>query len=196
MSIFQILMFGATLFFAYQIFRHVQNLEDETPSDPRRFEEENIPFGSSEGLVEKADEAYQRGDIAGAHALLKEAVAQDENNPEVLNKLAFVTAKTGDVSEAVELYKRSLFLDAQDDLTHNAIASLYRTQGESLLAQEHYEKALSIDAAYPQTYYNYGNLLGDMGNTLKAGEMYLKALELQSDFPEAREALDALRGRG
>lgn len=196
MSIFQIMMFAATLFFAYQIYRHVQNLEDTAAPQAQGFEEEDSPLRSSEGLVNEADEAYQRGDLAAALELLNQAAVVDENNPEILNKLAFVTAKTGNTVEAVELYKRSLLMDAQDDLTHNAIASLYRTQGETLLAEEHYKKALSIDDAYAQTYYNYGNLLSDMGNTLKAGEMYRKALELQSDFPQAREALDALRGRG
>ncbi|MCK9373064.1 MAG: tetratricopeptide repeat protein [Sulfuricurvum sp.] len=195
MSIFQILMFGATLFFAYQIFRHVQNLEDSEPSEPHSFEDENIPFPSSLALVEEADEAYQKGELSTAKERLQQAVQQDENSSEILNKLAFVTAKTGETSEAIALYKRSLLLDERDDLTHNALASLYRIEGERALAQEHYEKALAIDAAYPQTYFNYGNLLSDMGNTLKAGEMYLKALELQSDFPQAREALEALRGK-
>lgn len=197
MSIFQIMMFAATLFFAYQIYRHVQNLEDTAPPLPHSFEEEeDSPLSSSEELVNEADEAYQRGDLSAALELLNQAAVVDENNPEILNKLAFVTAKTGSTAEAIELYKRSLLLDGQDDLIHNAIASLYRKEGDNVLAQSHYEKALSIDDAYPQTYYNYGNLLSDMGNTLKAGEMYLKALELQRDFPEAREALEALRGRG
>lgn len=195
MSIFQILMFGATLFFAYQIFRHVQNLEDSQPLEPHSFEDENTPLASWERLVEEADDAYRNGDLSAAKERLRQAAQQDENSSEILNKLAFVTAKTGDVAEAIALYKRSLLLDEGDDLTHNALASLYRTEGENSLAQEHYEKALAIDAAYPQTYFNYGNLLSDMGNTLKAGEMYLKALELQSDFPQAREALEALRRR-
>jgi len=195
MSIFQILMFAATLFFAYQIFRHVQSLEDEPSSVQPNSEEDEFPVSVSESLVEQADEAYQNGHFQTARKALQEAVALEENNPEILNKLAFVTAKTGDVSEAIELYKHSLSLDGNDDLTHNAIASLYRLQGEVESAREHYEKALLIDDAYPQTYYNYGNLLVDMGNTLKAGEMYLKALELQNDFPEASEALESLRGR-
>lgn len=196
MSIFQVLMFAATLFFAYQIYRHIQSLEDVPPPEVRSFEEEDSPLPSSEELVNEADGAYLRGDITAALEFLKEAAAQDQNDPEILNKLAFVTAKTGDTAEAIEWYKRSLVLDKHDDLTHNAIASLYRAQGENELAQSHYEKALAIDDAYSQTYYNYGNLLCDMGNTLKAGEVYLKALELQSDFPEAREALEALRRRG
>lgn len=195
MSIFQILMFAATLFFAYQIFRHVQSLEDDTSSMQPGFDEEELPAPMSESLVEQADEAYQNGHFQTARKALHEAVSLEPNNPEILNKLAFVTAKTGDVSEAIELYKRSLDIDGNDDLTHNAIASLYRTMGEREAAREHYENALRIDDAYAQTYYNYGNLLSDMGETRKAETMYLKALELQNDFSEAREALDELRSR-
>lgn len=195
MGIFQVLMFAATLFFAYQIFRHVQSLEDSAPLAPQSFEEEDSPLPSLQTRIDQADEAYENGDISAAREILQEAASQDPRNPEILNKLAFVTAKEGDVSEGIELYKRSIILDDEDDLTHNAIASLYRREGKSELAQNHYEKALQIDGAYPQTYYNYGNLLSDMGNRVKAEEMYRRALDLQNDFPEAHEALIALQGK-
>jgi tetratricopeptide (TPR) repeat protein len=195
MGIFQILMFAATLFFAYQIYRHVQSLEDTAPISKENAEDEDSPFFSSGALVVKADEAYKRGDIAVAYEVLQAAATQEPDDTEILNKLAFVTAKMGNLPEAIECYKHSLLLDDNDDLTHNALASLYRTQGEFRLAQKHYEKALKIDVAYPQTYYNYGNLLSEMGDIPKAEEMYRRALDLQSDFPEAHDALIALQGR-
>jgi len=194
MSIFQIIMFAATLFFAYQIYRHVQSLEDRAPDIPHTFEEENSPLSASQDLIDQADEAYEKGDLFAAREMLKSGAEHDQRNPEILNRLAFITAKEGDVTGGIELYKRSLLVNENDDLVHNALASLYRTQGEFGLAQNHYEKALLIDDQYPQTYYNYGNLLTDMGDVLKAEEMYRQALALDSNFSEAREALKALQG--
>ncbi|OHD84312.1 tetratricopeptide repeat protein [Sulfuricurvum sp. RIFCSPLOWO2_12_FULL_43_24] len=190
MSTFQILMFAATLFFAYQIYRHVQTLEDEPAKSPETNAESNFP--TAEILVEQADSAYERGEIEPARLALEEASQIEPNNPEILNKLAFVTAKSGDRIKGIELYERSLELDENDDLTHNAIASLYRVEMAYERAQDHYRKAIEIDDEYAQTFYNYANLLVDMGEIEEARIMYKRALELQSDFPQAREALLSL----
>ncbi|MCI4405917.1 MAG: tetratricopeptide repeat protein [Sulfuricurvum sp.] len=191
MSTFQILMFAATLFFAFQIYHHVQNLEDKRPNNDTDGHGDRAVF-STESLVEEADGAYERGEIGRAKEILEEAYRLEPTNPEIVNKLAYVTAKSGDRLRGIELYERSLELDENDDLTHNAIASLYRSERAYERAQDHYLKALEIDERYPQTYFNYGNLLVDMGEREQAREMYKRALELQSDFPQAREALLSL----
>lgn len=195
MSIFAIIMLGATGFFAYQIYRHVQTLED-----PVEKKEELSPISTgpiltnnSTAFIEEADEAYSEGDLERALDKLNRANAISPNNTEILNKLAFIHGKMGNTQEAIDLYTRSIELDATDDLTHNAIASMYKAQGSLLLAQEHYEKALAIDTKYAVTYYNYGNLFSDKGDLEKAAQMYSKALALQEDFVEAREALEHLK---
>lgn len=190
MSIFQILMLGATLFFAYQIYRHVQTLEDSSTKTVEV--QEGSKIVSVNDLVEKADIAYQKNEIENARLALEEASRIEPNNTEILNKLAFVTAKSGDRLKGIELYERSLELDENDDLTHNAIASLYRSENAYERAQDHYRKAIELDDAYAQTFYNYANLLVDMNEIDEARVMYKRALELQSDFPQAREALLSL----
>lgn len=190
MSTFQILMFAATLFFAYQIYRHVQNLQDDAPDSQKGRKESNS--ASTAALVAQADAAYERGDTEEARNLLEEGSRRDPSNPEICNKLAFVTAKRGDSAGAIELYERSLELEENDDLTHNAIASLYRLKGAYERSQDHYLKALEIDDQYAQTYYNYANLLVDMGETEQARSLYERALELDPDFTQARDALRAI----
>ena len=194
MSTFQILMFAATLFFAYQIYQHVQTLEDKAPNKEDAKREDSAVF-SSTSLVNEADDAYERGEIERAQSILEEAYRMEPENSEIVNKLAFVTAKNGDRLKGIELYERSLELDENDDLTHNAIASLYRAERAYERAQDHYLKALEIDDSYAQTFYNYGNLLVDMDEVEEARAMYKRALELQSDFPQAREALLSLGGK-
>ncbi|MFH0710420.1 MAG: tetratricopeptide repeat protein [Pseudomonadota bacterium] len=195
MSIFAIIMLGATVFFAYQIYRHVQTLEDPAPkneaSEP--ISTKDVLIDNSADLIVEADEAYSEGDFERALEKLNRANTQFPNNTEILNKRAFINGKMGNTEEAISLYSRSLELDATDDLTHLAIASIYKAQGDFEHAQEHYEKALAIDTKYAVTYYNYGNLFNDKGNVERAEQMYLKALALQEDFKEAREALEQLK---
>ncbi|MDX9965534.1 MAG: tetratricopeptide repeat protein [Sulfuricurvum sp.] len=191
MSLFQILMLAATLFFAYQIYRHVHELDSAAPSGGNRSEPVPTPPSAS-ALVDEADAAYEAGEVEKAKRLLEEAYALEGGNVETINKLAFVTAKSGDVHRAIRLYERSLEIDGSDDLTHNAIASLYRGEGVYERSEEHYRKALSIDPEYAQTHYNYANLLVDMNRTDEARTHYERALELRRDFPQAREALAEL----
>ena len=189
MSGFAIIMFAATLYFAYQIFRHVQSLEQPSPNEdkqPRKTVDVN-------SLVAEADIAYEIEDFKSAQEKLGEAYLLEPHNLEILNKLAFVHAKRGDIQLAIDLYHRSLGMDENDDLVHNALASLYRTKGSLVLAKEHYDKALSIDDSYAVTYYNYANLLVDLGEKEKAEKMYIRAIELDDEMNEAREALETLR---
>jgi len=196
MSTFAIIMLAATAFFAYQIYRHVNTLEDkkEEYSEPIIAPVEPKAVNTSTALIDEADEAYSEGDLERALDKLTKANALLPDNPEILNKVAFIHGKLGNTQSAIEWYKHSLELDDTDDLTHNAIASIYKTEGSLLLAKEHYEKALQIDNAYAVTYYNYANLLADMGEIHEAKELYTRALELQEDFPEALAALDSLKG--
>lgn len=196
MSTFAIIMLAATAFFAYQIYRHVQTLEDpvEKNEEPAPVFTEPVVTNKSAALIDEADEAYSEGDLERALDKLNRANLLFADNPEILNKLAFINGKLGNVDKAVELYVRSLELDESDDLTHNALASMYKAQGSLALAQEHYERALEIDDNYAITYYNYGNLLNAMGENEKAAQMYSHALSLREDFPEAQEALEKLKG--
>lgn len=189
MSGFAIIMFAATLYFAFQIFRHVQSLEDTLPQE----EEGSMRTIDVNALVSDADEAYTRDDLKTAQEKLGEAYLLEPRNLEILNKLAFIHGKRGDVQLAIDLYTRSLGMEENDDLVHNALASLYRTKGSLMLAKEHYEKALRIDDTYAVTYYNYGNILVDLGEKDQAQAMYSRAIELDTEMNEAREALENLR---
>lgn len=190
MTTFQIIMLAATLFFAWKIYEHVQGLQD---SDERADEPKRAPASyDPEALVEKADEAYEAGDLGGAKALLAEADVKSPDNPEILNKLAFILAKEGDTQRAMEHYHASLEVDEQDDLVHNALASLYREAGDYENAKLHYEKSLAIDSEYAVTYFNYANLLVDMDQKERAKVMYEKALQYDPQMLQAKFELEKL----
>ncbi|WP_345972993.1 tetratricopeptide repeat protein [Sulfurimonas diazotrophicus] len=202
MTLFQIILFAASAFFAWQIFKFVQSLGDgETklpshsdappPSEPER---PAYP-GTQEidTLIDKADSAYGDGNLAEARVYLERAEKQDPDSPEVLNKLGFILFKEGAHEEALQKYNRSLTLDPGDDLTHNAVAGVLRKLGRLDEAQEHYKSAVDIDDAFEETYYNYGRLLIEKGDMEGARMMFEKALELRPGYPEAAEALERLK---
>lgn len=200
MTLFQLLLLGATAFFAFQVYQHVRTLKDDEPKLPSdNGQHDTAPahrndtrsVGVAE-LIAKADEAFGQEDLNNARVYLERAEKEEPSNPEVLNKLGFVLDRQGEQAEALAKYEASLRLEPNDDLTHNAIAGVLRRLGRPDEAQEHYKSAVDIDDRYEVTYYNYGQLLLEKGDREGARMMFGKALELKPDYAEAREALEAL----
>ena len=193
-------MLGASAYFAFKIYEHIQTLQEPEQSSnnndyAREDEEKSVdtfsPF-SPEALVEKADEAFEQEDYQKALAFLIEANAKDANNPDIIFKIAYILQKSGDNDEAIKYYKEALELDKNNEFIHNSMASLYRANGEFTSAKLHLHASIDIDGENPITYYNYGNLLVDMQRDEEAIEMYKKAIEINPDFQEAKVELGKL----
>ena len=199
MTLFQLILIGATAYFVYQIYRHVSALTDEgpkLPSEPAKSAEPvpetpqaHIPGTSISELIAKADRAFEAENLSDARVYLERAEKEDHENVEVLNKLGYVLYRLGAYEDALHYYRRALDLDPNDDLTHNAIAAVLRKLGRLDEAQEHYKAAADIDDSFELTYYNYGQLLLEKGDMEGARMMFEKALELKPDYTEAQEAL-------
>ncbi len=184
MTFFQLLMLGASAFFAYKIYRHIQTLQDPQEDVSSTFD--------AYLLIDKADEAMQKGDLQKGLAIYSEVNIKAPKNPETLFKIGYILTEQDRDDEAMEYYKEALDLDPNNSYIHQATASLYRKIGEFASAKNHQDTLLSIDDKNPIIYYNYGNLLVDMKHLDKAKEMYKKALELDADFTEAKEELAKL----
>jgi len=195
MTLFQLLMLGASAFFAYKIYEHIQTLQDpqENQDNDSRSADAFSTFDAS-SLIEKADEAMQKGDLQKALAIYSEANIKSPKDAETLFKMGYVLAQQERDDEAMEYYKEALELDPDNTYIHQAMASLYRKMGEYASARNHLNASLDIDDKNPITYYNYGNLLVDMDHLDEAKAMYKKAIELDDDFKEAKEELAKLEG--
>ncbi len=198
MTIFQLLMLGASAFFAFKIYEHIQSLKEPEQNSGDNSEngvksaEAFSPF-SPEALLIKADDAFANDDKEKALALLIEANAKEKENPDTLFKIAYILQAQNNDDEAMEYYKEALKFDKENEFIHNAIASIYRKNGEYASAKMHLQASLDIDAQNAITYYNYGNLLADMKKKEEAIEMYQKALEIRPDFDEAKQELQNLQ---
>jgi len=197
MTVFQLLMLGASAFFAFKIYEHIQTLKEteEGGSSHRDSEEKSrdaFSIFSPEALIEKADKAYEEDDFQKALAFLNEANVKGPNNTETVFKIAYILQKSGNNEEAMKHYKQALELDKENEFIHNSMASIYRANGEFTSAKIHLKASLDIDANNPITCFNYGNLLVDMQHNEEAIAMYKKALELDPDLQEAKIELDKL----
>ncbi len=193
MTLFQIILMLAAAFFAYQVYMHIQNIdEDAEPMFGQEPEQIEIEPTADE-RIEEADQAYMDGDIDRAKMLLESTVERFPNLPEAMNKLAFILAKQGNAQEAEEQYRASLAIAPNDDMTHNALATVLVSLDKDEEAEEHYKKALEIDDNYEVTWFNYANLMQKTGQPDKAREMYEKALLIDPDFAPAREELENLQ---
>ena len=199
MTLFQILMLGASAYFAFKIYEHIGTLQDppQTPSNDNAPQEPKTadtfsPFSAQE-LVQKADEAFEEKDFVKALALLNEADVKEPNNEEILFKLGYILQQSGDDEGAIKQYKRALEINKENEFIHNSMASIYRKNREFTSAKIHLKASLDIDPQNPITYYNYGNLLVDTESFEEATEMYERAIELNPDFAEAKEELEKLK---
>jgi len=192
MTIMQIILLGASAFFAFKIYEHMQGLQDPegTQEETTAIEEQvNI-----DALVEEADKAYDAGHLLEARELLQKAHDADSSIPELSNRLGFVVSQMGNHEEALKLYNHSLSLK-EDDVTHLAIASELKALGRLDEAEEHYKRAIALDPEYEVSYFNYANLLVDMKRIAEAKLMYEKALEIAPDLDAAKEELEKLNGK-
>jgi len=198
MTVFQLLMLGASAFFAFKIFQHIQTLQDPQPSSKddsegaSRSADAFSTFDSS-SLIEKGDEALEGGDLQKALAIYSEANIKEPNSAETLFKMGYTLGLQDRDDEALDYYKEVLELDKSNTYTHQAMASIYRKNGEFASAKLHLNALVDIDDSNPITFYNYGNLLVDMEHLEEAKKMYINAIELNPDFVEAKEELEKLQ---
>jgi len=192
MTIFQLIMLAAAAFFAYQVYIHIQNIDEESKPAFLQDSEEVEPVPDFDEMIRLADEAFVDGQIDIAQKRLEEIVMRFPQAAEGMNKLAFVLSKQGDTAGAEKYYKASLEIE-EDDVTYNALATLLVSMNKMQEAEACYKKAVDIDGNYEVTWFNYANLMLRLERLEEAKEMYEKALVIDPDFQEAKDELEKLK---
>lgn len=148
MTFFQILMLGASAFFAYKIYEHINTLKDAQEGGGETRSADAFSLFDSSTLIEKADEEMQNGNLDKALAIYSEANIKEPNNDETLFKMGYTLAKQKRYEEALEYFKEALLLDKNNPFTHLEIAQIYIEQKELASAKTHLNAALEIDADF------------------------------------------------
>ena len=153
MTLFQLLMLGASAFFAYKIYEHIQTLQDpqeskaedaNNPQAPVRTAAAFSTFDSSE-LIEKADDEVRAGNLDKALAIFSEANIKEPKNDETLFKMGYVLALQKRNDEALEYFKEALEVDDKNPFTYLEMGLIYMEDGEIASARTHLNRALELD---------------------------------------------------
>lgn len=202
MTIFQLILFAITAYFAYQVYKHVSSLEDrgEVPrpfddggieSDIKEFTPKTIY--SVQELISQADEAYEKGELDKALMILREANYQKPYDAEILYKIGFILYRQKDYQNAIEALEDALKGDDKDASIYALMASSYRAQNNFPQASKMIQEALHLENDNPVYHFNYANILQDLGHIEDAIKEYKKALELDSSLDAAKEEIEKLQ---
>jgi tetratricopeptide (TPR) repeat protein len=126
---------------------------------------------------------YKTGNLNESETVLREALAQDDQNTAIMNLLGRVLISLQKYKEAQELFNRALAIEPVNIETRYGIADLYRVQGDYKEAIKIYNDLLKI---YPQdvwTYIHLGTSYTELEEMRKAGGFFRKAVSLDSTSP-------------
>ena len=202
MTTFQLILFGITAYFAYQVYKHVNSLEDRGEV-PKVFDDGGIKSDIKEftpktlytvqELIAQADEAFEKGKLDKALMILREANYQKPYDAEILYKIGFILYKQKDYQNAIEALEDALKGDDEDPAIYALMASSYRAQGNLPQASKMIQKALELESDNAIYHFNYGNILQDLGHIEDAIKEYKKALELNANLEAAKEEIAKLQ---
>jgi predicted O-linked N-acetylglucosamine transferase (SPINDLY family) len=125
-----------------------------------------------------------QGRLVESVAPLLMAVAQDQNNPELLSNLAKSQHGAKLYADATQTYKKLDKLLPQHCQILTDMGTNYAKLKNYDEASQLFERAIQINSEYFLTWSNQGNLLSELGFMSDALISYEKALSLNSNYPE------------
>jgi tetratricopeptide (TPR) repeat protein len=151
MSIFQILMLGASAYFAFKIYEHVQTLQDpqESGTDLNQNKQlrsaDAFSLFDSSTLMQKADEARENNDFDKALAIYSEANIKAPKNAETLFKMGYTLILQERFDEALEPLLESISCDSQNPFAYKETSKVYEKLGNDEKAKEYKQKEVALN---------------------------------------------------
>jgi tetratricopeptide (TPR) repeat protein len=125
------------------------------------------------------------GDLTGAEAQYRAALALAPDLADVHNNLANVLAKKGLLSEAVANYQAALQFRLRDPGIHEDLGTALLRLGRLEEARGHFEEALRLDPESSVGHFDMGNLLDREGQLQAAASQYRETLRLDPGYSRA-----------
>ncbi len=133
------------------------------------------------GHMEIGDRHYQADEFAQAAACYRQALQADQENREILTRLALSLRETRNFREDREALRRLLILDPRDPDVYVELGNSFREQEAWTAAEKFYRKAIDLNPELARPHLEWGNLYRRQGNVQDAIPLYLKAIELEPD---------------
>jgi len=202
MSLMQLILLAISAYFAYEVYKHIQTLEDRPKQEPKPFDDGGIASDLQEftpktlyeveELIAQADSAFEDGNLDRALMILREANRLKPYDSEILYKIGYILKEQKDYQNAVEALEDALKGDSKDPAIYSLMASCYRAMKNYTKANEMIKQALHLDPQNAIYHFNYANILLDLNHKEEAKEEYQKALQLDAFLEAAKEELEKL----
>jgi tetratricopeptide (TPR) repeat protein len=142
-----------------------------------------------EDSLRRAIAAYESGAWPVAEAACAELLRSDPNQPDALQILGNIRARSGDTQAAEPLFERARAVSPRNIFILNSLGGVYAANGRIAEAREALEAALRIDGSFPWALQNYGGLLLDVGDRAAAKRCFERALATDPRHVESIAAL-------
>jgi tetratricopeptide (TPR) repeat protein len=134
------------------------------------------------------------GDIPGAEAAARDALAHDPDNPTALNFLGYLLADHNlKLDEAAGLIQKALRQDPDNGAYLDSLGWVYYRLGRLTEAREQLEQALVVLGGDPVVHEHLGDVYKDMRLFKLAKEQYEKSLTADRASARVKAKLESLR---
>jgi tetratricopeptide (TPR) repeat protein/predicted Ser/Thr protein kinase len=137
-------------------------------------------------LINVAVRRTQGGDLTGAEAAVREALAEAPENGRAWNRLALVLAAQGRRDESLAAVRRATEVEPGYARHWNALGVELCNRREFAEAETALRRAIELVPAYARAHYNLGYALDCRDALAEAIECYRRTLVLQPDYTKAQ----------
>jgi choline-sulfatase len=134
----------------------------------------------------------ESGDLAGALAVDRQAVARHPADATLLHELAVSAREAGRHDEALRAEQAALTIDPRDPAALNGLGLLHADRRRFAEAAAAFEQSVAFDPTSASYWTNLGNARRDLGAPGPAEQAYRHALELDPRHADAANGLGVL----
>ena len=140
--------------------------------------------GVNMDLYAEITQLRQKNLLNEAEKKIREALKENDSDPQLWNMLGIILADMGRYEEAVEAYQQAITLKPDFAICYNNLSVSYKRLKKFDSARLALEKALEIDPNLAEALNNLANYYRDIKDLPKAKELYERAYKLRPDSPE------------
>lgn len=128
-------------------------------------------------------EAFNRGDLASAHAEYTRALQSDPRNTDALHGLAAIAQKQGQWDQAAWGYQKILEVNPQDAVALAALINI-RSQADPAMAESRLKTLVVAQPELAAPAFSLGNLYARQGRWSEAQQAYFQAYSAEPGNPD------------
>jgi Tfp pilus assembly protein PilF len=128
-------------------------------------------------------DAFNRGDLASAHAEYTRALQSDPRNTDALHGLAAIAQKQGHWDQAAWGYQKILEANPQDAVALAALINI-RSQAEPATAESRLKTLVAAQPELAAPAFSLGNLYARQGRWNEAQQAYFQAYSAEPNNPD------------